>query len=113
MDLSEYSPSELKNLIKKSKKQLIKKQNVALTSKDPTVIELSESIREQSKSLRITPAELLALVAKGLRVKASFDRKKRKKALVKFRDQNGNEWCGFGRKPLWLNGVDDISQFRV
>ena len=32
--------------------------------------------------------------------------KKKAKVAAKYRDQNGNEWTGRGRTPIWIQGKD-------
>jgi len=32
--------------------------------------------------------------------------KKKAKVAAKYRDQNGNEWTGRGRAPIWIQGKD-------
>ena len=43
--------------------------------------------------------------------------KRRAAGIVRFRDQSGNQWTGFGPKPKWLRdalaGGKDISEFKV
>lgn len=43
--------------------------------------------------------------------------KRRAAGIVRYRDQNGNQWTGFGPKPKWLRdalaGGKDIAEFKV
>lgn len=58
-------------------------------------------IKDMVTANNITRADL-AFVFGSNEVAARTTRKVRKECVVKYRDENGNEWVGIGKMPKWL-----------
>jgi DNA-binding protein H-NS len=65
--------------------------------------EVLQELKEKAALLGFAPADFIEV--------------KQRKANVKYRDEAGNEWSGKGRKPAWVQAIeeagDDIERFRI